>query len=120
LDLGTSYGLLAKIELSGINDAGRLPVQLVLLKQRSPDPLQSEEINPLMASVILLKDGKPYVGNVAETYKGIPPYVKDQNIFYYWKLDLGLERDPLYFGEASNNLDSPFKERPPKYGGGTA
>lgn len=111
IDLGTTYTLVATVDSKevNINNLAHIPVKFISYRQVSPIKHGGEVVDEKVASIIAVFDGKPYCGSKLYELKGHEEFTRNQNIFYHWKLDLGIDRNPLYPDAVSNELDTPAK-----------
>jgi molecular chaperone DnaK (HSP70) len=111
IDLGTTYTLIATVDSSDVNieNLTQIPVKFISYKQVSPIKHGGEIVDEKVASIIAISDGKPFCGSKLYELKGHEDFVRNQNIFYHWKLDLGIDRHPLYPDAVSKELDTPAK-----------
>ncbi len=97
IDLGTTYTVIASIDSDEISiPMVQLPVKLLTIEQHSPMPLDGSDKSEMMASILGVDSESMYVGNKLYKLKGHPMFQKDKNLFYNWKLDLGISVKPLY------------------------
>lgn len=98
IDLGTTYTVIAVVDMSEArNTPERIPVRRIVIEQFSPLEMAGSERSDMVASVLGVRDdGRMFVGNRLYQLKGHPQYIKDVNLFYHWKLDLGVNQKPLY------------------------
>lgn len=111
VDLGTTYTVIASIDpaniIAGMN---YLPVKIMTINQKSPLPLDGSEASDMVASILAVDDEKRmYVGNKLYRLKGNPMFIKDKNLFYHWKLDLGVSIKPLYPNAIRPDVDDASK-----------
>lgn len=111
IDLGTTFTLVAVVDSSEVNlqSSSEIPVKFISYRQVSPFQYGGEVIDEKVASIIAVHSGKPYCGSKLYELKGHEQFTKNQNIFYHWKLDLGIDRHPLYPDAISEELDTPAK-----------
>ncbi len=111
IDLGTTYTLVAVVDINDFepNSIKQVPVKFIRYEQKSPLEYGGVSIDEKIASIIAIKDGRGYCGNKLYELKGHPDFKKNRNIFYHWKLDLGVQRYPLYPDAADKALDTPAK-----------
>ncbi len=111
IDLGTTYTLMAVVDSSYINfsSSSRVPVQFVRVKQTSPNPYDSAIEDEKIASMVAVIDGKPYIGNNLYHLKGADSYEFRKNLFYHWKIEMGVDHYPMYPHAVSEKLDMPYK-----------
>ncbi|MGL5894610.1 MAG: Hsp70 family protein, partial [Bacteroidales bacterium] len=111
IDLGTSYTLVACIDPSdlSLSSGGILPVKMYPIAQHSPLEFEGSETSEMVASIVAVSESnRTYVGNKLNALKSDVSYLKDRNIFYHTKLDLGIDRKPLY-SQAAIALDDASK-----------
>lgn len=111
IDLGTTFTVVASVDLSekGANP-GHLPVKLITIQQHSPLEFDGSDKSEMIASIIGVdKQNNMYVGNKLYRLKGHPDFEKDRNLFYHWKLDLGISQKPLYKKAVRADLDDASK-----------
>lgn len=111
IDLGTTYTLVATVDSVEVklDNLTQIPVKFISYKQISPIKHGGEINDEKVASIIAVSEGKPYCGSKLYELKGHEEFVRNQNIFYHWKLDLGIDRHPLYPDAISSELDTPAK-----------
>lgn len=112
IDLGTSYTVITRISVKDLlcAEGWQIPVKFCTIKQSSPLPLDGSDNAELVASILAVgDDGKMYVGNKLYPLKANVRFVKDTNIFYHWKLDLGISKKPLYLQAVRNDVDDASK-----------
>lgn len=111
VDLGTTYTVVARIDFS--EDAfqnGNLPVKLVNIEQHSPFEFDGADKSEMIASVLgVNEEGAMFVGNKLYRLKGNSNFRKDVNLFYHWKLDLGVSVKPLYKDAVRVDIDDASK-----------
>lgn len=112
IDLGTSYTVVAEVDTDAlsVSEDGNLPVKLCNIKQTSPKAFDGADYSEMVASIVAVDDNnKMYVGNKLYPLKADLHYTKDSNIFYHWKLDLGISKKPLYEDAVREDLDDASK-----------
>lgn len=110
IDLGTTYSVVAVIYSQDISEKEILPVKLVSIEQFSPFELDGSAKSEMVASIIGVDvNNRMYVGNKLYKLKGHPMFIKDKNLFYHWKLDLGVSVKPLYRQSVREDLDDASK-----------
>lgn len=111
IDLGTTYTVVSAIDSSDIQiPVDKLPVKLLSVEQHSPFELDGSEKSEMVASVLGVdKYNRMYVGNKLYRLKGHPLFKKDKNLFYHWKLDLGVSVKPLYKSAVREDVDDAVK-----------
>lgn len=111
IDLGTTYTIVAEVDISEAqNTKGHIPVRRIVVEQFSPMEMAGSERSDMIASVLGVRhDGRMFVGNRLYQLKGHPDFVKDVNLFYHWKLDLGISKKPLYPHACISEVDDASK-----------
>ena len=111
IDLGTTYTLMAVVDSKNVNfgESSRIPVQFVRISQSSPNPYESIIEDEKVASIVALIDKKLYVGNNLYHLKGKKKCEYKHNIFYHWKVEMGVEQHPMYPDAIDDKLDMPYK-----------
>lgn len=111
IDLGTTYTLVAIVDSADFdyNNNSSIPVKFISFRQLSPIKHGGEITDEKVASIIAYHGGKPYCGSKLYDLKGHAEFVRNHNIFYHWKLDLGIDRHPLYPDAIIEDLDTPAK-----------
>lgn len=111
IDLGTTHTVISSIDVGDVVPGSKkLPVKLLTIPQHSPLEFDGSDESEMVASIIGVNDeGRMFVGNKLYLLKGHPGFVKDKNLFYHWKLDLGLSVKPLYKDAARDDLDDASK-----------
>ncbi|WP_417197784.1 Hsp70 family protein [Bizionia sp.] len=111
IDLGTTYTLMATVDAAHVdfNKTNQIPVQFVRFPQYSPFEYDQTIEDEKLASIVAFYNGKPYVGNNLYHLKGHPDFVYKKNIFYHWKVEMGVDHHPLYPNAINEKLDMPFK-----------
>lgn len=112
VDLGTTYSLMAAIDPAKVtkDNLHSLPVQLLSIKQKGPFSSDNIISDVKLASIVGEYDGKVYVGNHLYNKKAlVKHFVKDENILYNWKTDLGMDYEPFYLNAFSDKVDTPKK-----------
>ncbi len=111
IDLGTTYTVIAQIDLSERDPMKQeLPLKLLTIPQHSPLEMDGSDRSDMVASVLGVgQDDRMFVGNKLYRLKGYPGFVKDKNLFYHWKLDLGVSVKPLYKEAIKSELDDAAK-----------
>ncbi|MCH8487212.1 MAG: Hsp70 family protein [Candidatus Cyclonatronum sp.] len=110
IDLGTTYSLIAAVYSDEVKDFGNpVPVKFQSFTQKSPIDTEPTVKDEKVASIVAYYDGKPWIGRGLENLKGHQEFVRNQNLFYHFKLDMGIEQQPLYPNAALEKLDSPHK-----------
>lgn len=111
IDLGTTYTVVAVIDLTNHkNMDGNIPVHLVNIEQFSPFEFDGSDKSEMIASVLAVNEqDRMFVGNKLYRLKGHPMFRKDANLFYHWKLDLGISIKPLYKEAVREDVDDAAK-----------
>lgn len=112
IDLGTTYSLIAAIDPAKVTKENlhSLPVQLMSIRQKGPFKSDTIISDIKLASIVGEYDGNVYVGNLLYDKKALFRYfVKDENILYHWKTDLGMDYEPFYLNAFSKKVDTPKK-----------
>lgn len=110
IDLGTTYTVVAVIDSADIDKpVSQLPVRLLSLEQFSPLPMDGSEKSEMMASILGVGNDRMCVGNKLYKLKGHQMFAKDVNLFYHWKLDLGISVKPLYKKAVRTDIDDAAK-----------
>lgn len=111
IDLGTTYTVIAVVDMSEAREmTGKIPVKRIAIEQFSPFELTGSERTDMVASVLGVRnDNRMFVGNRLYQLKGHPDYKKDINLFYHWKLDLGISEKPLYKNAVMSEVDDASK-----------
>lgn len=111
IDLGTTYTVVARIVADeSILPGSDIQVKLTTIEQHSPFEFDGADKSDMMASVLAVNaDNQMFVGNKVYRLKGHPFFRKDKNLFYHWKLDLGISRKPLYAEAVRSDVDDAAK-----------
>lgn len=110
IDLGTTYTVIASIDNDEISiPAIQLPVKLLNMEQHSPMPMDGSDKSEMMASILGVDNDRMFVGNKLYKLKGHPMFQKDKNLFYHWKLDLGINLKPLYKEAVRDDINDASK-----------
>lgn len=111
IDLGTTSTLLCVVDSSNVDlqKNTHIPIQFVKIKQESPFEFNPTIEDEKVASIVGIHNGKPYVGNNLYHLKGHPEFEFKKNLFYHWKLELGIDHQPMYPNAVSEKLNMPFK-----------
>lgn len=111
IDLGTTTTLMCSVDSQYVDlkkDA-TIPIQFIRVRQESPfefnPPIEDEKV----ASIVGIHNGKPYVGTNLYHLKGHPEFTYNKNIFYHWKLELGIDHHPMYPDAIIEKLNMPYK-----------
>lgn len=111
IDLGTTYSLMAVVDSCEVDftRSNHIPVKFISIPQQSPFEWDSVIYDEKVASIVALYNGKPYVGNNLYHLKGRKGFTFKKNMFYHWKVELGIEHFPMYPDAISEKLDMPYK-----------
>ena len=111
IDLGTTYTLMATVDAGNVDFAktNQIPVQFVRFPQHSPFEYDQTIEDEKIASIVAFYDGKPYIGNNLYHLKGHPDFQYKKNMFYHWKVEMGVDHHPLYPNAVNEKLDMPYK-----------
>jgi molecular chaperone DnaK (HSP70) len=111
IDLGTTYALMATVDGLHVNfsKTNQIPVQFVRFSQHSPFTFDQTIEDEKLASIVAFYKGKPYVGNNLYHLKAHPEFQFKTNIFYHWKVEMGIDHQPFYPNAINEKLDMPFK-----------
>lgn len=111
IDLGTTTTLCSTVRCQDVNlqKSMTIPVQHVKVKQESPNQYDNAIIDQKVASIVAIHDGKFFIGSNLYHLKGTPGYEYKTNIFYHWKLELGIDQTPMYPHAVDTRLDMPYK-----------
>ncbi len=111
IDLGTTYTLMATVDSSEVDlsRSNKIPVKFISIPQKSPNEYDPVITDEKVASIVAIVDNKPYVGNNLYHLKGREGFVYKRNMFYHWKVEMGIEHFPMYPNAISKKLDMPYK-----------
>lgn len=111
IDLGTTTTVTCLVDPKNVNldNLVEIPVKQVIVKQKSPFENVAINEDKKVASIIAFYNDIPYVGNQLYYLKGHPEFEYKKNLFYHWKLDLGIDQNPMYPKAISDKLDMPYK-----------
>ena len=111
IDLGTTFTLMATVDAVHVDfkKTNQIPVQFVRFQQHSPFEYDQTIEDEKIASIVAFYKGKPYVGNNLYHLKGHPEFQHKKNMFYHWKVEMGVDHHPLYPYAINEKLDMPFK-----------
>lgn len=111
IDLGTTSTLVCYVDSQSVDleNTLNLPIQFLKIKQESPIKHQSSMESEKVASLLGVHNGKPYVGNNLYHLKGHKDFKYKTNLFYHWKLELGIDHQPMYPNAISPKLNMPYK-----------
>lgn len=111
IDLGTTTTLMCVVDSSNVDfkKNTHIPIQFVKIKQESPFEFNPTIEDEKVASIVGIHNGKPYVGSNLYHLKGHPEFEYKKNLFYHWKLELGIDHQPMYPNAVSEKLNMPYK-----------
>lgn len=111
IDLGTTYSLMATVDANNVDfsKTNQISVQFVRFPQHSPFEFDQTIEDEKIASIVAFYKGKPYIGNNLYHLKGHPDFQYKKNMFYHWKVEMGVDHHPLYPDAVNEKLDMPFK-----------
>jgi molecular chaperone DnaK (HSP70) len=111
IDLGTTTTLMCSVDSEYVNLKENLtvPIQFINVRQESPFEHNPTIENEKVASIVGIHNGKPYVGSNLHHLKGHPSFQYKKNLFYHWKLELGIDHHPMYPNAVSEKLNMPYK-----------
>ncbi|MDG4945729.1 Hsp70 family protein [Weeksellaceae bacterium KMM 9713] len=111
IDLGTTTTLICYIDSENVNlkKSMNLPIQFVKVRQESPFEYNPTMENEKVASIVGIYNGKPYIGSNLYHLKGHPEFEYKKNLFYHWKLELGIDHHPMYPNAIIEKLNMPYK-----------
>lgn len=111
IDLGTTTTLTCFIDsrVVDLTKSVKIPIQFLTVKQDSPVEYDPTIEDVKVASILAIHNNKAYVGNNLYHLKGNSEFIYKKNIFYHWKLELGIDLDTMYPDAISPKLDMPFK-----------
>ncbi|MGG5511493.1 Hsp70 family protein [Myroides odoratimimus] len=111
IDLGTTTTIICTVESRDVNlnKSFTIPVKQINIPQKSPREYDGNIMSPKVASIIALSEGKPYVGSNLYHLKGTEGFEYKKNIFYHWKIELGIDHHPMYPEAVSEKLNMPYK-----------
>ncbi len=111
IDLGTTYSLMAQVDASYVDltKSSKIPVHFIRFKQQSPDPFDPAIEDEKVASIVAFLNNKPFIGNNLYHLKGRDNIEFRKNIFYHWKVEMGVDHHPMYPDAVSEKLDMPYK-----------
>jgi molecular chaperone DnaK (HSP70) len=87
----------------------RIPIQFVKVQQASPLEFNPTIEDEKVASIVGIHNGKAFFGSNLYHLKGHPEFEYKKNIFYHWKLELGIDHHPMYPNAVSEKLNMPYK-----------
>ncbi|EAQ42506.1 Hsp70 family protein [Polaribacter sp. MED152] len=111
IDLGTTTTLMCSVDSEYVNLKENLtvPIQFINVRQESPFEYNPTIENEKVASIVGVYKGKPFVGSNLHHLKGHPLFQYKSNMFYHWKLELGIDHHPMYPNAVSDKLNMPYK-----------
>ncbi|MEC5167240.1 molecular chaperone DnaK [Flavobacterium sp. PL11] len=111
IDLGTTTTLMCVVDSANVDlhNNTMIPIQFVKVQQTSPFEFNQTIEDEKVASIVGIHNGKPYVGSNLYHLKGHPEFEYKKNIFYHWKLELGIDHQPMYPNAVSEKLNMPYK-----------
>jgi molecular chaperone DnaK len=111
IDLGTTSTLICYVDAMSVDlsKSVKIPIQFLSVKQESPFEYDQTIDDVKVASIVAIYEGKPYVGNNLYHLKGNTEFIYKKNIFYHWKLELGIDLDTMYPDAITPKLNMPFK-----------
>ena len=111
IDLGTTTTVTCVVDSKDVNLKNTLtvPVKHINVQQQSPAEYDNDIFDSKVASIVAFSDGKTYVGSNLYHLKGRPGFEFKKNIFYHWKLELGIDHHPMYPNAISEKVDMPYK-----------
>lgn len=104
IDLGTTHTLVARIDgQQAMHGNGTFSVDFLRFRQYSPLPLDAPVEDIYLTSALALDDQlRPYVGRKVYQLKGSPGFERYRNLFYHFKLDLGISASVFYYQRAAH------------------
>ena len=111
IDLGTTTTVTCVVDSQDVKltQSLTIPVKHINVKQQSPAEYDNDIIDSKVASIVAFSNGKVYVGRNLYHLKGRPGFEFKKNIFYHWKLELGIDHHPMYPNAISEKVDMPYK-----------
>lgn len=111
IDLGTTNTLMCVVDSANVNlqNNTRIPIQFLKIKQESPFEFNPTIEDEKVASIVGIHNGKLYIGSNLYHLKGHPEFEFKKNLFYHWKLELGIDHQPMYPNAISEKLNMPYK-----------
>lgn len=111
IDLGTTTTVTCVVDSKDVNlkNSVTVPVKHINVRQQSPVEYDNEINDSKVASIVAFADGKTFVGSNLYHLKGRPGFDYKKNIFYHWKLELGIDHHPMYPNAISEKVDMPYK-----------
>lgn len=104
IDLGTTHTLVARIdgEQASRSD-GKFSIDFIRFRQYSPLPLDPPVDDIYLTSALALDEQhRPYVGKKVYQLKGTAGFERYRNLFYHFKLDLGISAAVFYYQRAAH------------------
>lgn len=111
IDLGTTATIMCYVdsEYVDLKENASIPIQFVKIRQISPfeyhPTLESEKV----ASILGIYKGKVYIGSNLYHLKGHREFEYKKNLFYHWKLELGIDHHPMYPNALFEKVNMPYK-----------
>jgi len=98
IDLGTTTTIMCYVDSENVDlkRSTTIPIQFVRIRQESPFKFNPTIENEKVASIVGIHNGKPYIGSNLYHLKGHPEFEYKKNLFYHWKLELGIDHHPMY------------------------
>ncbi|MCD8423223.1 Hsp70 family protein [Tenacibaculum finnmarkense] len=111
IDLGTTTTLMCYVDSKYVDlkKDTNLPIQFIKVKQQSPFEFDQTIESEKVASIVAIYNGNPYVGQNLNHLKGHAGFEYKKNLFYHWKLELGIDHHPMYPNAISEKLNMPYK-----------
>lgn len=111
IDLGTTSTLFCYIDSKNIDlkKTVKIPVTFLSVKQFSPFEIHPTIDDVKTASIVAIHNGRPYIGYNLYFLKGHKDFIYKKNMFYHWKLDLGIDEYIMYPDAIIEGLNMPFK-----------
>lgn len=111
IDLGTTTTLMCYVDSENVDlkRSVSIPIQFVKIRQESPFEYNPTIENEKVASIVGIYNGKPYIGSNLFHLKGHPNFEYKKNLFYHWKLELGIDHHPMYPNAIIEKLNMPYK-----------
>ena len=109
IDLGTTTTLMCYVNSNNVDlrRNSSVSVMFVKVKQMSPLkynlPIESEKVD----SIVGFYDDKLYIGSNLYHLKGHPGFEYGKNLFYHWKLKLGVD-EIIYPNSVNENTRMPY------------
>jgi molecular chaperone DnaK len=111
IDLGTTTTLMCVVDSANVDlqNNTRIPIQFVKVQQASPFEFNPTIEDEKVASIVGIHNGKAFFGSNLYHLKGHPDFEYKKNLFYHWKLELGIDHHPMYPNAVSEKLNMPYK-----------